>query len=848
MAASTTPMMKQYLSIKDEHPDALLFFRLGDFYELFYDDAITASKVLEITLTARDKKKDPIPMCGVPHHSSRNYIEKLIENGFKVAICEQMEDPREVKGMVKRAVVRVITPGTLIDDFGMDDGRNNYLLALHTDGHFYSVGYADISTGELYSFQTADENEMKNEVERIGPSELVVDKDSEPLIEFIYNDPPLYTVYENVQEYDVEKEDNVDEDDVINLLLSYITANNMKSLMHFRPVKKHNISGAMQLSSTAISNLELLSNIQTKKEKGSLFWYLNRTETPMGKRKLRSWIERPLMNVTQIKARHDVVNIFLDNFIERADLIKLLNQVYDIERLVGRLSFGNIDAKDLVQIRDSLEGLPEIKRILSVLDLLDFRIFNDFDALEDVFHILNDSLLDPPPKTVRDGNIFKSEYNEKLSGLRYIQDNARSYLNEYLEAERERTGIKNIKIGFNKVFGYFIEISKVNAMNFDAEKFEYSRKQTLTNAERFITPELKEMETKILTAEDESIVLEYRLFTELRTQMEGYIERLQMTAEMISSLDCLLSYAEVSNTYRLTEPDFNQDKFEIEEGRHPVVEKVIGENTYVPNDLQMNREDFMYLITGPNMSGKSTYMRQVAIISIMAQMGMFVPAKSATLPVFDAIFTRIGASDDLSSGKSTFMIEMMEANDALRKATENSLLIFDEIGRGTSTYDGMALAESMLVYIHNFIGAKTLFSTHYHELTKLDSELDGLSNYHVKATEYDGKLVFLHKVKPGAVEKSYGIHVARLAELPEEVTSYAREKLATLESGRSASGRADNYQLKLPLDDMETAGRSDEARDVMDRLSAVDVNSMTPLDALQTLNDLKHMIKGDQNE
>lgn len=848
MAASTTPMMKQYLSIKDEHPDALLFFRLGDFYELFYDDAVTASKVLEITLTARDKKKDPIPMCGVPHHSSRNYIEKLIENGFKVAICEQMEDPREVKGMVKRAVVRIITPGTLIDDFGMDDGRNNYLLALSTDGDRYSAGYADISTGELYSFQTADANELKSEVERIGPAEIVVDKDSEALIEIIYADPPLYTVYENVQEYDVEKEENVEEDAVINLLLSYITANNMKSLMHFRPVKKHNISGAMKLNSTAISNLELLSNIQTKKEKGSLFWYLNCTETPMGKRKLRSWIERPLMNVTHIKARHDVVNIFLDNFIERADLIKLLNQVYDIERLVGRLSFGNIDAKDLVQIRDSLEGLPDIKRILSELDLLDFRIFKNFDALEDVFHILNDSLLDPPPKTVRDGNIFKSEYNEKLSELRYIQDHARSYLNEYLEAERDRTGIKNIKIGFNKVFGYFIEISKVNAMNFDAEKFEYSRKQTLTNAERFITPELKEMETKILTAEDESIVLEYRLFTELRTEMEGHIERLQKTAEMISSLDCLLSYAEVSNTYRLTEPDFNKDKFEIEEGRHPVVEKVIGENTYVPNDLKMDQSDFMYLITGPNMSGKSTYMRQVAIISIMAQMGMFVPAKSATLPVFDAIFTRIGASDDLSSGKSTFMIEMMEANDALRKATENSLLIFDEIGRGTSTYDGMALAESMLVYIHNFIGAKTLFSTHYHELTKLDAELDGLSNYHVKATEYDGKLVFLHKVKPGAVEKSYGIHVARLAELPEEVTSYAREKLASLESGRRTPGHADTYQLELPLDDMETRGRSDEAQNVMDKLTSIDVNSMTPLEGLQALNDLKHMLKGDLNE
>lgn len=848
MAASTTPMMKQYLSIKDEHPDALLFFRLGDFYELFYDDAVTASKVLEITLTARDKKKDPIPMCGVPHHSARNYIERLIENGFKVAICEQMEDPREVKGMVKRAVVRVITPGTLIDDFGMDDGRNNYLLALYTDGDRYCAGYADISTGELYSFQTPDANELKSEVERIGPAEIVVDKDSESLIEFIYNDPPLYTVYENVQEYNVEKEENVEEDVVINLLLSYITANNMKSLMHFRPVKKHNISGAMKLNNTAISNLELLSNIQTKKEKGSLFWYLNRTETPMGKRKLRSWIERPLMNVTHIKARHDVVNILLDNFIDRADLIRLLNQVYDIERLVGRLSFGNIDAKDLVQIRDSLEGLPEIKSTLSKLELLEFRIFKDFDALEDVFHILNDSLLDPPPKTVRDGNIFKSEYNEKLSELRYIQDNARSYLNEYLEAERERTGIKNIKIGFNKVFGYYIEISKVNAMNFDAAKFEYSRKQTLTNAERFITPELKEMESKILTAEDESIVLEYRLFTELRSEMEGYIERLQKTAEMISTLDCLLSYAEVSNTYRLTEPEFNQYKFEIEDGRHPVVEKVIGENTYVPNDLKMDHEDFMYLITGPNMSGKSTYMRQVAIISIMAQMGMFVPAKSATLPVFDAIFTRIGASDDLSSGKSTFMIEMMEANDALRKATADSLLIFDEIGRGTSTYDGMALAESMLVYIHNFIGAKTLFSTHYHELTKLDSELEGLANYHVKATEYDGKLVFLHKVKPGAVERSYGIHVARLAELPEEVTSYAREKLTTLESGRRSSDTTDNYQLELPLDDMETAGRSDEAQNVMDTLTSIDVNSMTPLEGLQALNDLKHMIKGDQNE
>ncbi|MCD2136703.1 DNA mismatch repair protein MutS [Salinicoccus halitifaciens] len=846
MATSVTPMMKQYLTIKEQHEDALLFFRLGDFYELFYDDAVTASKVLEITLTSRDKKKDPIPMCGVPHHSARNYIAKLIDNGYKVAICEQMEDPREVKGMVKRDVVRVITPGTLIDDFGMEDGRNNYLLALYEEAGLYSAAYADISTGELYAFSTSDEDELRSEVERVEPSEIVVDEGSAHLLGMIYNDPPLYTVYGEAEAHDVEKEEGVSEDEALNLLLSYISANNMKSLIHFRPVRKHSISGAMKLNHAAISNLELLSNLQTKKEKGSLFWYLNRTETPMGKRKLRSWIERPLMNISEIKARHDVVNIFLDNFIERADLIKLLNQVYDIERLVGRLSFGNIDAKDLIQIRDSLEGLPAIRDILTELGLLEFPIFKGFDALEDLHRILDDSLLDPPPKTVRDGNIFKSEYDEKLSELRYIQDNARSYLNEYLEAERERTGIKNIKIGFNKVFGYFIEISKVNAMNFDAEKFDYSRKQTLTNAERFITPELKEMETRILTAEDESIVLEYRLFTELRKEMEAYMERLQKTAEMISTLDCLLAFAEVSNTYRLTEPEFDREKFEVEDGRHPVVEKVIGENTYVPNDLKMDEGEFIYLITGPNMSGKSTYMRQVAIISIMAQMGMFVPAKRAVLPIFDAIFTRIGASDDLSSGKSTFMIEMMEANEALRKATKDSLLIFDEIGRGTSTYDGMALAESMLVYIHNFIGARTLFSTHYHELTRLDAELAGLGNYHVKATEYDGKLVFLHKVKPGAVEKSYGIHVAQLAELPEEVTSYAREKLAALESGRT-SGSADVYQLELPLDDLETAA-GDRASDVVQALKAVDVNTLTPLEGLQKLSELTSMVKDDYNE
>lgn len=843
MASAATPMMKQYLSIKDQHPDALLLFRLGDFYELFYDDAVTASKVLEITLTSRDKKKDPIPMCGVPYHSAKNYIEKLINEGFKVAICEQMENPREVKGMVKREIVRIITPGTLIDDFGMEDGASNYLLSLVQTKDEYTVSYADISTGDIYAFSTQSMTDLSSEVSRIKPSEIVVDQDSEPLISEMYHDPPLYTVYEIAQHYELDREEDVSEDAAIDLLMNYVNAHNMKDLKHFRTVKKHQLNEFMQLNYAALSNLELLTNLQTKKEKGSLFWYLNKTETPMGKRKLRRWIERPLMNVSAIKMRHSVVNILLEHFIEREDLKALLNQVYDIERLVGRLSFGNIDAKDLVQLRDSLQNLPEVESLLQQLNLMNIPLFKSFDTLTDVHQLLASSLMDPPPKNVREGNIFQTEYNDKLQELRYIQENARQFLNDYIEKERERTGVKSLKIGFNKVFGYYIEISKVSAMNFDTEKFEYERKQTLTNAERYITPELKEMETKILNAEDESIILEYKLFNELRAEMETHIERLQRTAEQISTLDCLISFAAVANDYHLIEPAFEKDTLNIVDGRHPVVEKVIGENTYVPNDIHMTEDTFIYLITGPNMSGKSTYMRQIAIISIMAQMGMYVPAKEAVLPIFDAVFTRIGASDDLSSGKSTFMIEMMEANDALQRATKDSLLIFDEIGRGTSTYDGMALAEGMLQYIHHHIGAKTLFSTHYHEITKLDSTLSGLSNYHVKATEYDGRLVFLHKVKPGAVEKSYGIHVAKLAELPEEVTAHAEEILSTLENtsyARHSPKKNDVTQLEFPLADTES-----NHQDVIEQLKSLDLNQMTPMEAMVQLNELKTLMKDD---
>ncbi|WP_020008614.1 DNA mismatch repair protein MutS [Salinicoccus albus] len=834
-----TPMMQQYLNIKDEHPDALLLYRLGDFYELFYDDAVVASKILEITLTSRDKNKDAVPMCGVPYHSAKGYMEKLIDHGYKIAICEQMEDPKQSKGMVAREVVRIITPGTLIDDFGMDDG-SNFILSLLERGGVYSAAYSDISTGEINAFSARDLTVLKSEIDRVRPSEIVVEENSTGILAELYQDPPFNTAYSNEDEFplDYSREITNSEKEVLNLLVAYIRAHNMRELKHFRTVEKHKIKETMQLNYAAISNLELLESLQTKKTKGSLFWYLNKTGTPMGKRKLRKWMERPLLDKNAIKLRQDAVQTLLDHFLEREDIRMNLDNVYDIERLAGRLSFGNIDARDLVQLKDSLRSLPHIKAALAEAGLIDSPLFKDCDTLDDVCAILEESLSDSPPKTIREGGIFKEGFSEKLDELKYISDNGRSWLNGYIEDERERTGVKNLKVGFNKVFGYYIEISKANAQNFDAEKFDYNRKQTLTNAERFITPELKEMENKILGAEDESIILEYELFTDLRDEMESYIPRLQGTADIISTLDCLISFAAVANDYRLVRPEFTEGELSIEDGRHPVIEKVIGENTYVPNSLEMTDTAFLYLITGPNMSGKSTYMRQTAIICILAQIGMYVPAKSARVPIFDQIFTRIGASDDLASGKSTFMIEMMEADEALKNATKDSLLIFDEIGRGTSTYDGMALAQAMLEYIHEEIGAKTLFSTHYHEITRLGNTLDGLKNVHVKATEYDGKLVFLHKVKPGAVERSYGIHVARLAELPGKVTHRADELLHVFEGGTDISA---DMQLELPLDDSE----ADNAHPVVDMLKDADIDNMTPMDAMMTLSEMKKRLEGE---
>jgi len=813
-------MMKQYLSIKEEHKDAFLFFRLGDFYELFYDDAVEAAKLLEITLTSRDKTSN-IPMAGVPYHSATRYIEKLINHGYKVAICEQMEDPKAVKGMVKREVVRVITPGTLIDDFGISQDESNYILSLNQRDDIYDVVYGDISTGDMYSFETKDLDTLYTQLSRINPREIVVSNNSEAVLHNFYNDPPLITVVDGTSS-EVQ-------------LLSYIESQNKQRLSHLKDIIEINVNSNLKLSQSTISNLELVENLQTKKQKGSLYWYLNKTETPMGRRKLKRLIESPLVNVEEIKNRQDVVGKLLENFIEREDIKAALNNVYDIERLTGRMSFGNIDVKGFIELRDSLEGLPNVYKLLSSIGLIDNILFKDFDVLSDVYEMLK-VLKSDAPKTIREGNIFEYGVSKELDELRDIQNNSREWLENYLSKEKEKTNIKNMKIGFNKVFGYFLEISKGQAATFDAEKFGYDRRQTLTNSERYITPELKEMEDKILKAEDKSVILEYNMFIDLREKVKTHTERLQRTSEQLSILDCLISFADVSNEYQLVRPEFTEDELEIIDGRHPIVEKMLGERTYVPNDVKMDDDTFIYLITGPNMSGKSTYMRQVAIITIMSQIGMNVPASSCKIPIFDAIYTRIGASDDLSSGKSTFMIEMMEANDALKHATKNSLIIFDELGRGTSTYDGMALAEAMLKYIHHYIGAKTLFSTHYHELTDLDASLHHLMNVHVKASEKNGVLEFQHKVEKGAVEKSYGIQVAELAELPREVTIEARKVLKRLENTNDDT--VDVTQLELTLDDT-----SEQTSTIEEKIKTLNINHISPIEALTLLSEFQGELK-----
>ncbi|WP_420903066.1 DNA mismatch repair protein MutS [Staphylococcus succinus] len=874
--------MQQYLKIKSQYQDCLLFFRLGDFYEMFFDDAKEASRVLEITLTKRDaKKEDPIPMCGVPYHSADGYIETLINNGYKVAICEQMEDAKQTKGMVRREVVRIVTPGTVMDQGGVDEKQNNYILSFLTHNNAFALSYCDVSTGELKVTHFEDEATLINEITTINPNEIVVNQEiNEALKRQISLTTETITVLSELSDAQYQANTMLETHlyQATQLLLDYIYHTQKRDLSHIESVIKYEAVDFMKMDFYAKRNLELTESMRLKTKKGTLLWLMDETKTPMGARRLKQWIDRPLIHKQQIEARLNTVEQFINHFIERDTLRNHLNQVYDIERLVGRVSYGNVNARDLIQLKHSISEIPNIKHLLGDFDEQMTEQFKALEPLDDLLMLLEDSLKEEPPISVKEGGLFKAGFNSELDEYLEASKNGKSWLAELQAKERQRTGIKSLKISFNKVFGYFIEITRANLQGFDLTAFGYHRKQTLSNAERFITDELKEKEDIILGAEDKAIELEYQLFVRLREEIKMYTERLQKQAKVISELDCLQSFAEIAQKYNYARPSFSEDKtLQLTHSRHPVVERVMDYNDYVPNDCKLNNDSFIYLITGPNMSGKSTYMRQVAIISIMAQMGAYVPCEAAILPVFDQIFTRIGAADDLVSGKSTFMVEMLEAQKALAHATENSLIIFDEIGRGTSTYDGLALAQAMIEYVATTSHAKTLFSTHYHELTSLDQSLTCLKNVHVAANEYKGELIFLHKVKDGAVDDSYGIQVAKLANLPEKVIERAQVILNAFEQNdkeanhvvvntlktdaiqdqgtqhvaiveepsteyeNQTSQQAQSHQFEQT--EFDLFDTPVEQSKVENELKSLNLSNMTPIEALVKLSELQNQLK-----
>lgn len=882
--SNTTPMMQQYLKIKSQYQDCLLFFRLGDFYEMFFEDAKEASRVLEITLTKRDaKKENPIPMCGVPYHSANSYIETLINNGYKVAICEQMEDPKQIKGMVKREVVRVVTPGTVMEQGGMDENQNNYILSFIKQDSNYALSYCDISTGELKATQIEDEDTFINEIVTINPNEIVVNQEiDENLKKQIYLTTETITIRESISDasYEVNQLTNNHMYLATQLLLDYVYHTQKRDLSHLETAITYAAVDFMKMDYYAKRNLELTESIRLKSKKGTLLWLMDETKTPMGARCLKQWIDRPLINKERIEERLSVVESFMNHFIERDTLRGYLNQVYDIERLVGRVSYGNVNARDLIQLKHSISEIPNIKSLLESMNDVASNQFSSLEPLEDLLQVLEDSLIEEPPISIKDGGLFKQGFSKQLDEYLEASKNGKDWLAQLQAKERERTGIKSLKISFNKVFGYFIEITRANLQGFEPSKFGYHRKQTLSNAERFITDELKEKEDIILGAEDKAVDLEYQLFVRLREHIKTYTERLQKQAKIISELDCLQSFAEIAQKYNYVKPEFSDNKtLSLENSRHPVVERVMDYNDYVPNDCKLDKDNFIYLITGPNMSGKSTYMRQVAIISIMAQMGAYVPCDKAKLPIFDQIFTRIGAADDLVSGKSTFMVEMLEAQKALTYATEDSLIIFDEIGRGTSTYDGLALAQAMIEYVAQTSHAKTLFSTHYHELTTLDQELPNLKNVHVAADEYQGELIFLHKVKDGAVDDSYGIQVAKLANLPDEVINRAQVILDAFEQSQNASDNEEYSNITVLKDSASVEGFADDdaqnannndkksqttkyanenefeqasfdlfdsetmTSKIEEQIKNLNISNMTPIEALLKLSELQNQLR-----
>ncbi|AWM17002.1 DNA mismatch repair protein MutS [Bacillus inaquosorum] len=855
--AGYTPMIQQYLKIKAEHQDAFLFFRLGDFYEMFFEDAKKASQELEITLTSRDGgAAEKIPMCGVPYHSASAYIEQLIKKGYKVAICEQTEDPKAAKGVVKREVVQLITPGTVMDGKGIHESENNFIASVSVCSNGYGLALSDLTTGENLAVLIERLEDVISEIYSVGAREIVVSGSMDPdkVVQLKERCGATISIEDGETDEHVTIIEHLNNEDVTKTFLrlyTYLKRTQKRSLDHLQPVQVYELEEAMKIDLYSKRNLELTETIRSKNKKGSLLWLLDETKTAMGGRLLKQWIDRPLIRVNQIEERQEMVETLISHFFEREDLRERLKEVYDLERLAGRVAFGNVNARDLIQLKESLKQVPGIKQLVASLahDKAKERA-ERIDPCGDVLELLEEALYANPPLSLKEGNLIKDGYNQKLDEYRDASRNGKDWIARLEQQEREYTGIRSLKVGFNKVFGYYIEVTKANLHLL--EEGRYERKQTLTNAERYITPELKEKEALILEAENNICELEYELFTELREKVKRYIPRLQQLAKQMSELDALQCFATISENRHYTKPEFSEDEVEVIEGRHPVVEKVMDSQEYVPNNCMMGDNRQMLLITGPNMSGKSTYMRQIALISIMAQIGCFVPAKKAVLPIFDQIFTRIGAADDLISGQSTFMVEMLEAKNAIVNATKNSLILFDEIGRGTSTYDGMALAQAIIEYVHDHIGAKTLFSTHYHELTVLEDKLHQLKNVHVRAEEYNGTVVFLHQIKEGAADKSYGIHVAQLAELPEDLISRAQDILKELEhSGnkpevpvqkQKPEVKEEPAQLSF-FDETEKPAEapklSKKEKQVLDAFKSLNILDMTPLEAMNEMYKLQ---------
>lgn len=844
-----TPMMEQYLKIKANYQDAFLFYRLGDFYEMFYDDAIKAAQILELTLTSRNRNaEDPIPMCGVPYHAAQGYIDTLIEQGYKVAICEQVEDPKTAKGMVKREVVQLVTPGTVMDAKGLAAKDNNFLTALSFNDNQYGFAYVDLSTGELKATTLPDEEAVLNEASALQTKEIVftseISSDLQQTLKkrlnLVFSSQMEMKENAEFQFLTSELTETI-EKEVTGKLLCYLAETQKRSLAHIQKAQEYQPDHYLKMDYYSKFNLELAQSIRTGKKQGTLLWLLDETKTAMGGRLLKQWLDRPLIQKKQIFARQEMVQSLLDSYFERADLQENLTKVYDLERLAGRVAFGNVNGRDLLQLKTSLVQVPQIRTLLNGINTGAWNdLLLDLEPLDDLVTLIEQAINEEAPLAITEGNVIKDGFNDQLDQYRLAMRNGKQWLAELEASEREATGIKNLKVGFNRVFGYYIEITKANLGNLAEGRYE--RKQTLANAERFITPELKKLETQILEAEEKSVDLEYQLFLAVREEIKQAITRLQKLAKALSEVDVLQSFATIAERYQYVRPQLNnQHELTIKEGRHPVVEKVLGHQEYIPNSITMDQETLILLITGPNMSGKSTYMRQLALTVIMAQMGSFVPAESANLPVFDRIFTRIGASDDLIAGQSTFMVEMMEANQALRHATNNSLILFDELGRGTATYDGMALAQAIIEYIHKVVKAKTLFSTHYHELTVLDEVLPQLRNIHVGAVEKDGEVVFLHKMMEGAADKSYGIHVAKIAGLPTDLLERAATILQHLE--KQDGTKAQPTQVAEEVEQISLFQEvSTEELGVIDTLKKIDLLDTTPREALNILYELQKRI------